>query len=256
MDDYQKEQAKALGEVTKETLSDVVKPSAATIGQAISSVLYRAFGDRIFEDEINRVKRRACIQALSERCDEYMRQVPIEKLMFPKKQVLLGAAFDSEFVLEEETLRDLFAKLLANASNTDKVDTVHPSFSHIIRTITPHDAVVLSHLRETGRAPVAHFVCNLRDSGGSIVAIDHILHPEDTPETQQKDAVSLDCLAAHKLIDVTYLSHLVRANAYDGFAAIEKQLCASIPAYAESITMKKGIAELTSFGQAFCAATM
>jgi hypothetical protein len=61
--------------------------------------------------------------------------VPI-KLLFP---LLEGASLE-----ENEDLHTMWAALLANASNPETPDLVHPSFTKVMEKLSPHDAAILN----------------------------------------------------------------------------------------------------------------
>lgn len=64
------------------------------------------------------------------------RAVPA-KLLFP---LLEGASFE-----EDEDLHTMWAALLANASNPETPNLVHPSFAGTLKQLTPNDAVILNN---------------------------------------------------------------------------------------------------------------
>jgi hypothetical protein len=58
---------------------------------------------------------------------------------------LIEAAGD----IEDETLSDMFAGLLASSLNPDTYDTVHPSYAKVLSQLAPLDATIMSGLYDS-----------------------------------------------------------------------------------------------------------
>lgn len=81
------------------------------------------------------------------RVAEKLGHVPPEKIVEPPLNVV-GPAFDSlRYAGHDDTLRELYASLIASAMNADTQASVHPAFAEMIRQMTPLDAQLLRYLR-------------------------------------------------------------------------------------------------------------
>lgn len=80
---------------------------------------------------------------LSKRLSEKLEKVPKEDIITPSPQVAGPAIEALKFVGEEETLRELYANLIASAMNKNTVEKVHPSYVEILKNISPDEALLL-----------------------------------------------------------------------------------------------------------------
>lgn len=84
----------------------------------------------------------------------YCNQKGIENPRQLKNAVIVPLIEDAKNI-EDETLADMFAGLLANQLNPSCYNIVHPSYSKIITELSPYDAKTLlelyNHLRESGK---------------------------------------------------------------------------------------------------------
>ena len=223
MDEFSTEQAKALGELTKETASAVIQPAARTMGRTVEAFFYRKFGNYIFGADCQKLQHDLGRAKLKQAIEQNLNEIPEDKLKIPNQQVLLGAEFNSEFVIEEESLRDMFAKLIASACNKDTADDAHPQFSDIIRQLSPENAKLLSEFKQTSNRPIAKIGYEISGKGTAFIYHD-IYAPDQPTEEFDKQAFNMQCLVAVGLLRVDYSNVLSPPETYNEYKTLVKRL--------------------------------
>jgi hypothetical protein len=121
---------------------DVVQPTAKEVGAALQTVVRTihialapvsalVWGyDLIREFVLNRVA-------------EKLKDVPIEDISIPRPNVAGPALEALKYTGHEETLREMYANLLAASMDKRTASGAHPAFVEIIRQLTPDEARII-----------------------------------------------------------------------------------------------------------------
>lgn len=80
---------------------------------------------------------------ISTKVAEKLKDVPPENIATPKPNVAGPALESLKYTGHEETLRDMYANLLAASMDTRTANGAHPAFVEIIRQLTPDEARLL-----------------------------------------------------------------------------------------------------------------
>lgn len=80
---------------------------------------------------------------VSTKVAEKLKDVPPENIATPKPNVAGPALESLRYTGHEETLRDMYANLLAASMDTRTANGAHPAFVEIIRQLTPDEARIL-----------------------------------------------------------------------------------------------------------------
>src|SRR6266571_2645882 len=80
---------------------------------------------------------------VSTKVAEKLKDVPPENIATPKPNVAGPALESLRYTGHEETLRDMYANLLAASMDTRTATCAHPAFVEIIRQLTPDEARLL-----------------------------------------------------------------------------------------------------------------
>lgn len=80
--------------------------------------------------------------------------VPVERIVSPKPNVAGPALEALRYTGHEETLRDLYANLLAASMDSATAKGAHPAFVDIIRQLTPDEARLIGHLSGPAAFPL------------------------------------------------------------------------------------------------------
>lgn len=75
-----------------------------------------------------------------------LKDIPAEKIKSPDPRVAVPIIDALRYAGSNETIRDMFANLLASAMNTDLSDHVHPAFVELVKQLDVMDAKILEYL--------------------------------------------------------------------------------------------------------------
>lgn len=131
--------------VAVEVYKDVVKPSAQPLG-VVLSYLPRTLRLAFSKWEKWIVNGEESIRIAADMLREKVKQIPEEKLVEPEAYVAVPAIQQLMYCQDNDTLRDLYANLLASSMNTDKKWQVHPAFVDIIKQLTPDEAKIIKSI--------------------------------------------------------------------------------------------------------------
>lgn len=91
---------------------------------------------------------------LSTKVAEKLSETPQEDIVEPKPHVAGPALEALRYTGHEESLRELYANLLAASMDARTVSIAHPSFVEIIKQLTPDEARLLQYFSTAQRLPV------------------------------------------------------------------------------------------------------
>lgn len=121
---------------------DVVQPAAKEVGTALQTVaktIHIALAPvSILVWGYDQIK-----DFVSTKVAEKLKDVPSENIASPKPNVAGPALESLKYTGHEETLRDMYANLLAASMDTRTASGAHPSFVEIIRQLTPDEARII-----------------------------------------------------------------------------------------------------------------
>jgi hypothetical protein len=103
---------------------------------------------------------------VSTKVAEKLKDVPPENIATPKPNVAGPALEALKYTGHEETLREMYANLLAASMDTRTAKGAHPSFVVIIRQLTPDEARILRLFIQEERAfPLIDIIGRMKDGG-------------------------------------------------------------------------------------------
>lgn len=209
--------------------------------------------------EKTRIKHAANLDDFKHKLAEEIFQIAPDKLKDPSLNILGPALEASKYHIEQETIRNMFARLIASDIDSSKENLVHPSFVEIIKQLSPLDAQNLSIIfnHKQTDIPVANYYLTYKNDRGMKLA-----HPDVfllNPEQNNLDynSSSLENLRRIGVIEILYnqskydkhqYSLLSNNNYLDDIA---KHTQSNDPNF-QDIYVQPGIARLTYFGQDFC----
>lgn len=129
---------KALGQAAEDFGKEI-----APLGQKAGALVYRV-GDlliRALQPLVFGLEKTAdwIHQAVTTR----LKNVPQENIVAPNPRIAVPAMQALTYSIEDETIRDMFANLLAADMNSETKGKVHPAFVEMIKELSPVDARVL-----------------------------------------------------------------------------------------------------------------
>lgn len=145
-----------------------------------------------------------------------------ENVKEPELKILGPAIEASKYYIEDESLRIMFAKLIAASMDKSKEDIVHSSYVEIIKQLTPLDAENLLAIHSNKNSDIiASLKINLTPDG-FINYYKNLYLGNPNTKNQILISPSLDNLARLGLVSLTYQEHRNDKTIYDQFQFIEE----------------------------------
>lgn len=245
-----------LGGTIEKAYDDLVHPSAKRIGEIVS-LLPRAIGVALTPLEKYVLNGEYSLKATKKLLEEKLKDVDPEQIKTPEAYVAVPALQAIAYTTDNETLRDLFANLLAKAMQKDTADTVHPAFVEIIKQLSPDDAYTLKCFKNSHNLPIVNICGNPlaemeKVSGFSNVHI--VLHQNVFIANSEigdigRQSTSITSLDRLGLVDISFDGSSLTTS-YDEFENLEifKNSFSNVM---RKVYIEKGRACLNPFGEAF-----
>ena len=241
-----------------ENLTD--KPTQV-IGKGVAAMFSLVFNPIIHFNDKKQAKYMHALEIYEKGLQTKVAAIPEENLIEPKLQIVAQALEDSKYCVEEPSLRDLFENLVASASDNRKADAIHPSFSTILKQMSPQDAAVMQRIKQGAgkygsRFPVARLKYIKPSIEGEYYLTNDIMIPDPSAVSKTLSSDSLSNLSALGLISIDYSEWLVAKEAYEVFDqyAEANGYKAQVEQVGGKIEIGKGICGLTPYGQNFAQA--
>lgn len=148
------ENKKSLIDLVPDSVDNAVKnitdKPTQNMGTTFADIWYLVFGGISQAADKRRLKYSYALQEFEMELEEKISKIPADKLIEPDMQIVAPALEASKYCIEKEELRHMFAKLIQNSLDSDFADKVHPSFAHIISSLSPVDAKILLSISKSG----------------------------------------------------------------------------------------------------------
>lgn len=203
--------------------------------------------------------------------NDNIKDIPEENIIDPRKSMVMNAMEGARNSLEEDSIREMYAKLIAAACDSRKQSHLHPSYVEIIKQLSPTDAKLLEQLRAMTKTPCGEYYV-ITDDGGEIELSSTFVLPfvQDYLQTVN----GLDNLIRLNLVTIAKGRYLIDENSYNVFKspvnklsivnsagmfltkiAIDQQksVDTNVPTYnpTDGIELRKSYVEVTSYGKSF-----
>lgn len=243
----------SIDSITKE----IATPVAKKIGTTLADIWEIVFGGIGYAKQKHELQRQESYRKFKEGLVKKMDEIPEEKLVMPDVQIVGGALQDSRFCIDKDELREMFENLIASSMNADTCESVHPSFSDIIRRMSPQDAKNFMLWCKSDRRAIVNYQYTLK-SGGDFPLLLNVIDAYSSVDDARSQSRSFECLSALGLIELDYSHHLADDNLYkpffEGSLFHFAELCLKSPdtaAIAVGIHVEKGLSALTEYGKQF-----
>ncbi|MDW0112971.1 DUF4393 domain-containing protein [Sporosarcina saromensis] len=123
--------------------------------QTLDDLWYMAFNKINFAADKKRIENEINLLAYKNSLANKLNTIEEDKLIEPTISIVGPALEASRYYIDEEELREMFAKLIASSLNSDKAYDTHPAYVEIIKQLTPDEAKLLQIIRENNQ-PTIH----------------------------------------------------------------------------------------------------
>lgn len=144
-------------------------------------------------------------------------KIPKNNIVDPKLSVVGPALEASKYYIDEEVLRKMFARLIANSMNKTSATNIHPAFVEFIKQMTSIDAHVLNeiHLNGNNIAIVKYREQAVKD--GYKDYLTEVPATKDRQEKYKEHSAAIINLTRLGLIRYTYKEQLLSFDYYQTF---------------------------------------
>lgn len=143
--------------------------------QTLQDWWYINYGHELSDEAaMLKAKQEAQVQNLQASLLKNVSEIKPENIQEPKLNILGPALEASRFYIEEEDLREMFAKLIASSMDAGKNSQIHPSFVEVIKQLSGEDALFLKEFQKQSRLPY-----------GKVLIVED---KENTPEKEIEDS--------------------------------------------------------------------
>ena len=143
---------------------DAIQPAAIEVGQSLQLVaktVNKALSPlKAMVWGIERIEEYVC-----KRVSEKLKDVPPERVVSPEPHIAVPALLALSYSAHQETLRELYASLLATSMDSATARFAHPSFVEIIKALSPDEAKVIQLFHREKNLPTIDV--NMKDSDGN-----------------------------------------------------------------------------------------
>lgn len=177
--------------------------------------------------------------------------IPPENVQEPSMKILGPAIEASRYYIDEEELRNMFAKIIASSLDNRMSDAVHSSFVEIIKQLDVLDAMLLSYLKRNNHGvqssiPTMKMVVN--GESGTTTVFPLIFLSEEFGDFHQNavSLINLDRLGIITLREGVFLTD----EAHYDFIKHHETISYILTEHPEMV-LEKSCFSLTDFGQNF-----
>ncbi|WP_215113410.1 DUF4393 domain-containing protein [Exiguobacterium sp. s63] len=240
--------------VVPKILENALSDPAKEVGRFVSNIFYVVFSPINFPTEKYRLRQEKNLEAYSKSLDTEISKIPESNLIDPPLNIVGPALEASKYYIEDEPIRNMFAKLIASSMNSETTSNAHPSFIEMIKQMTPLDAQNLSLIgvNDTG-LPIANCLVLADINSGELPILRDLFLNNDNCKDHYLNAASLKNLERLGLIELDYLFHFKNDDLYEPFQKTEEYLkiveLSNKKGY--EVSLQKGRAQVTTFGNQF-----
>lgn len=245
--------------IESEQVKNLTNPITKRVGIFFDDIFTLVFGGWSHElAEKSRIKHERNIENFKESLKSDLNCIPEENRILPKESIVGPALEASKYYFEESEIRDMFEKLIASSMDSRKATKVHPSFTEIIKQLSPLDAQNLKLFKKLHELPIVEYHVN-RKEGYNVSRTNVFLENPDCQDINIQ-AVSVAALERVGLVTISFSLFLVNDDIYRKYE--ENPFYISLSKAIESFkndptkeitetSIKKGKIKLTPLGETF-----
>ena len=200
---------------------------------------------------------------VSTKVAEKLKNVPVDRIRTPEPNVVGPALEALRYTGHQETLRELYAKLLATALDADTAQQVHPAFVDMIKNMSPDEARIMQLFAGGEPFPAIEVRAHSKDQKGYRIII------RSYSQIGQRSGSAFPNLTPNYLDNLARLGliespgahglgspHLTGENVYDPLEKAPEIIAIKEAAVAEGHRLEFGrtFVRLTDLGRQFCIA--
>ncbi|MEE3428552.1 MAG: DUF4393 domain-containing protein [Ruminococcus sp.] len=239
--------------IESEPIKNITNPPTKSIGKALGDICDLCFGKLGETAEKSRIKHQKNIEDFKASLYNDIKNIPEENLIEPKLSVVGPALEASKFYYEEDELRKMFERLIVNSMDSRKISNVHPSFTEIIKQLSPLDAQNLTLFRNNNHLPLCEYRSrNELKTEYNVIKSNVFLSNLNCTDIDLQ-GVSISSLSRLELISINYEKYITNDAMYKIFENNDfyRSISSLYKSLNQKIIVRKGVAIITPLGLAF-----
>lgn len=185
------------------------------IGEVFADIWFLVFGGLSHAADKRKLEYAHDLEKFRIELESKSETIPPERKMNPSIQVTAQALEDSKFCVQEPILREMFSSLISNSMDSDFQSDVHPSFSGMIKQMSPLDGKILQLFKNGPEEGFPLCDYHLEVSDGSYKVLKDFVFLEDPSLDIDASSKSLSSLLRFGLLDIPPLSMLLPEEGED-----------------------------------------
>ncbi|MGN1012254.1 MAG: DUF4393 domain-containing protein [Clostridia bacterium] len=248
-----------ISESANKALSNALDKPTKSLGNAGGIVLDFFNKTILYPMHKYNIKATHKLKEYAKSLEEKLAEIPTEKLVEPKINVI-GPAFEAlKYNIDEEILKNMFTNLIVNSKNIDCRGKVLPSYVEIIKQLDSKDAAFLTNFKETDIYSFRCITLKVATEGGNgyrklddnfILICKNNSEKPTVINTLKLDNITIDNLERLKLVELNFNEwYTENQQLYDTlFSCVSSNI--KLPE-GQTLSFDKGILYLTDFGKNF-----
>ncbi|HHF3965537.1 TPA: DUF4393 domain-containing protein [Haemophilus influenzae] len=195
---------------------EITATASKGIGQTVSDIWYVVFGAKWDEErQKKQIEVANNVDKFKEEITNKSTKILDENRIEPDVEVIGSTLESAKFRINKDEIRDMFSNLIVSAMDSSKANDIHPSFSEMIKMLSPLDAQNLYSLYHGGDETISKFRVTNKENGNYTDHFNHVFL--GNPECQDNNLIesSIDNLIRLKLVDVSYSEYKSDDSLYD-----------------------------------------
>ncbi|BCD01250.1 hypothetical protein BC30048_4152 [Bacillus cereus] len=257
-----KELLKNISEPVSQAANNLANPLTKSIGQTLSDLWEISIGSHLsLARNKQNFRQERKYEQYKETINSKLQKIPQENLVEPPLHIVGPALEASRFYIEADELKEMFANLIASSMDSRRISQVHPSFTEVIKQLSPLDAANIELFKEGNDYPICDYRASYEGAKGfSTLATNVFLENPDVQDLALQ-ATSISNLIRLGLIESPNSAYMIRSDAYEKFEKTKayKEFVIDISKHIENgdidkdghITIHKRLVRLTPMGVDF-----
>ncbi|MCY1690720.1 DUF4393 domain-containing protein [Exiguobacterium sp. SL14] len=240
--------------VAPKFLDNALSGPAQEVGNTLANIFHVIFGPVYYPTQKYRIKQAANLKKYEEEIQKELGEIPEGNLIDPPLNIVGSALEASKFHIEEDEIRQMFAKLIASSMNSDSSPYVHTSFVETIKQLSPLDAINLKIIADKTSLPVVNYSIQETEEYSFKPALDNVFLNNNDCQDMLLIGPSISNLNRLGLIKIDFTSQLTDKSLYDVFEHNSDYLeliNTKINYGFFNINIQKGIVGITPLGKQF-----
>ncbi len=225
------------------------------IGETLTDIWSIVFGGIHQVSEKRKIKYAHELEQFKQELFNGINNIPPEKKVEPKIQIVASALENAKYCMEEKELRELFKNLIVASMNSDTDKKVHPSFADIIKQMSPLDALVINYFVNSieTNIPLVNLKRRYNSDTGFNYLYQNLSYFTHDSYNSNDFTLSIENLVRLNILSIPEDGHIVTPNAYNWIETSPEYLRinSTLDRSKYSIEIEQKALRTTSFGRTF-----